>query len=967
MTWLCLCLLAGLSAAGEVPAESLEKLREHRQRGRYEEAVELAETLVAAHPEADAVRSELLLCRIETGNREEAERGLAAWRQASPKSASAAAFAAELAFEKGDFEAADKAVAEALSRDEDHLRARLVAARLLAARGKLKEADEAYRWFVRYYNRKQPKRADDLVLVAEGAAVYAGWNGVPQIFEFVVNTLCPDALADDPNCWTAHAIAGGLLVEKYNESQGVPELKKGLALNPRAARVHALLAAVAVDNHDFETAERAISQALETHPAHVPSLCLRARVLLALEKPEEARTVLDEAVRHAPRSEQARALLAIADLARDGIPADDQLTELLDHFDNIGAAKFSEPVPSFLARGREMAALNPRAGEYLTVVGETLESSRRMALAEKFYLAASNLAPQRVDARTRLGLLYMQMGRTDDARKALDAAIRKDPYHVRANNMRKVIGLLDGYETLQTDHFVVRYDSKTDGVMARLAAEFLEAEHGPLAKLYGYEPPERTQFEIYSRAKGRSAHEWFSTRMVGLPWIQTIGASTGMMVALASPASAERHYNWTRVLRHEYVHILTLRKTAFNIPHWYTEALAVISEDAPRPESWELLLVRRSDAKNLFNLDSVNNGFQKPKNADDWTQAYSQSHLYAEYMTATYGPDALGKLLEAYVGTRDTTQALKAAFGVTKRAFEEGYAKFVAARVDIARGWADRGGADDLATLVKRHEENPDDLDTAGRLARAQLQAGNRRVARDLAKRVQEKSPTEPNAAITLAALARRAEETAQAVELLEKAWTPDRPHPETVSELGTALLLEKRPAEAAEVYRAGLKVRPWHLEWHKRLALAELRAGETDRLKGSLETISRLDGDDFSVRLKRAQMAWDDKDYPTATKYARLAVEANAAHAPAHALQARGERAQQRYEASLACWRNAIDLAPKDLGWEVERAETELEAGRPKEARERLDRLLSRPEKDVPQSIRDRARKVREQASAGR
>jgi hypothetical protein len=68
-----------------------------------------------------------------------------------------------------------------------------------------------------------------------------------------------------------------------------------------------------------------------------------------------------------------------------------------------------------------------------------------------------------------------------------------------------------------------------------------------------------------------------------------------------------------------------------------------------------------------------------------------------------------------------------------------------------------------------------------------------------------------------------------------------------------------------------------------------------------------------------------------------------------------------------LACWRNAIDLAPKDLGWEVERAETELEAGRPKEARERLDRLLSRPEKDVPQSIRDRARKVREQASAGR
>ncbi len=105
---------------------------------------------------------------------------------------------------------------------------------------------------------------------------------------------------------------------------------------------------MAVDNHDFETAERAISQALETHPAHVPSLCLRARVLLALEKPDEARAVLDEALRHAPRSEQVLALLAVADLARDGIPPEDQLTELLDHFDSIGAAKFAEPVPSFL-------------------------------------------------------------------------------------------------------------------------------------------------------------------------------------------------------------------------------------------------------------------------------------------------------------------------------------------------------------------------------------------------------------------------------------------------------------------------------------------------------------------------------------------------------------------------------------------------------------------------------------------
>ena len=52
-------------------------------------------------------------------------------------------------------------------------------------------------------------------------------------------------------------------------------------------------------------------------------------------------------------------------------------------------------------------------------------------------------------------------------------------------------------------------------------------------------------------------------------------------------------FNWARVLTHEVVHVITLQQTEFNIPHWYTEALAVESEGFPRPQEWNKMLLER--------------------------------------------------------------------------------------------------------------------------------------------------------------------------------------------------------------------------------------------------------------------------------------------------------------------------------------------------------------------------------------
>ena len=104
-----------------------------------------------------------------------------------------------------------------------------------------------------------------------------------------------------------------------------------------------------------------------------------------------------------------------------------------------------------------------------------------------------------------------------------------------------------------------------------------------------------------------------------------------------------KKFNWARVLKHEFVHVLNLQQTDFSVPHWFTEALAVGSEGAFRPAEWNDLLVERVAKNQLFNLDTINLGFVRPQSSTDWQMAYCQADLYAQYITATYGEKALAR------------------------------------------------------------------------------------------------------------------------------------------------------------------------------------------------------------------------------------------------------------------------------------------------------------------------------------
>ena len=284
-----------------------------------------------------------------------------------------------------------------------------------------------------------------------------------------------------------------------------------------------------------------------------------------------------------------------------------------------GLASADDPDSRVRKLTAEVEARNPHCGRYYCTIADAFDLLRKYPQASRYYDLAFERMPQLVYVRGRNGLVKMRLGEEVAAAKLLDASFQEDPFNVRVKNMLAVIDVLQGYAVLETEHFVLRFDRGKDELLAKYAAKYLEEDVYPqIVKTLGYKPEGKSLFEIFNRAKNTRGHSWFSARMVGTAVHCTVGACGGKIVAVASPNDMPQKFHWGRVLKHEFVHVVNLQQTDFNIPHWFTEGIAVRLEEMPRPTSWNEILAKRAAADDLFDLTDINYGFIRPQNQDDW-------------------------------------------------------------------------------------------------------------------------------------------------------------------------------------------------------------------------------------------------------------------------------------------------------------------------------------------------------------
>jgi tetratricopeptide (TPR) repeat protein len=834
------CALAGPEQSHSPLAQAHERL----QRGNFAEAQALFTRLRDEPKWAEAATVGLARTYCSVGRYEDALKLLE-----QVDSIEGLTERAELYYRLGRLDAAEQTATQVLARAKGHLAAEWVRARVLRDRGDLAGADRACQQIVREYNsRAQAGKAirapEELLVVGLAGAENARRHSLPKQFRFVLNEVFGDAAQLGKHFWQVDYHAGMLLLEKYNRAEALEAFDDALRINPQAAEAIVGKGLAALQVYELRQADRFADQALRINPNLIEALRLKADVHLMSDEIQAALEPLTKARKVNPRDE--------ATLAR------------------LAACYF------LLNRERELTAIiaevekaNPHCGLFYSELAERLEERKRFTAAREYFRKAIALNPNLPAPRNGLALLELRLGDEREAQKLLEAAFEKDQFNVRVANSLKVLRHLAGYHTIETKRFILRYHPKTDAILGPILADYLDELFDEFSRQYRFEPQQRLLVELFNN------HDMFSGRVVGLPDLHTIGACTGRVIALVSPQEPGRpKFNWGRVIRHELTHFFNLEQTNMLVPHWFTEGLAVRAEGFARPPAWNKILADRFNASQLLTLDSINLAFIRPRTPQEWQLAYCQSHLYIEYLAATYGEDLIPKMLDAFGRGQTTRDVIEDLCQVKVDEFErdyQAYVELVVKQIDQTSGQAQERN---FAQLLQIYDENPDDLDNTAQLAWQYAERNRREEARRLAAEVLSQRQRHPLATAVKARLLLAAGDSASAVKLLEEALDMKAPPPQGLLILGQAYFERGEFARAAERFELGGKLQPGEPRWWQEAAKAHARAGQTAGQIAALQKLTRLDPDDLQTRKQLTRLLLDAKRHAEALASAREALQ---------------------------------------------------------------------------------------------
>ncbi|MBY0228761.1 MAG: tetratricopeptide repeat protein [Gemmataceae bacterium] len=859
-----------------LPAASLKEARTRWLKGNYEEAAEEYADLVKDAKTRSPASVGLSRALQSQGEYDKAMTALDDALRDLPKDAPLLARKAELLHLRGKWAEAVKAADAALEADPRNVLAHWAKAQVLRDQGEIKKADAALKAVMRLYSStvdtpKEIKDPDDLLVVALASAENARWNGLADEFQTIVDMMGKDALGAEKAFWPAELVIGQLMLEKYNRAEAIPAFDKALAINPSASEALVAKGMAALQRFEFKDAESFAERALKNNPRLPDALRLRADVHLATGDHAAASKELKRALQTNPRDEKALARLAASALLQQ---------------DKAGYEAVLADVSGFTK--------NPAT--FHAEVAEKAEERRRYDVAEKHYREAMRLRPELAGPVNGLGMLLLRLGQEKEGKERLDKGFKLDPFNVRVKNMRTVMNHLAKYKEEKTKHFIVRYDEKSDPVLAKYMGAQLEDIYEELAKKFDYRPEGPILVEVFR------SHTMFSGRTVALPDLHTIGACTGRVITMVSPNErtpsgdkARSPFNWMRVIRHEIVHIFNLAQTTYLVPHWFTEGLAVANEGSTRPPSWSRMLADRVATGKLLDLDTIDLAFIRPRNPLEWQQAYLQANLYVEFIEKEYGKESIGKLLAAFAKGLSATAAIKDVLKAEKAAFEKKYKEFLGTVVEKERGGKKpEGKRKTLEELRAEQKKNPNDPDVAAELA-YRIHETRRVEARKFAELALDQKKNHPKALYVLGELEARAANEKKRKEYLELAFDPDDPFPPVAKALGRLRYEANDLAGAAKAFEAGRKADPADPSFLADLQRVYAKQDDKAKLIAILKELVPTDYDNLDWRNRLARLLMESGKAAEAEEYARKALEIDVTSAAAKATLYKALEAQKK------------------------------------------------------------------------
>lgn len=744
---------------------------------------------------------------------------------------------AEAALLRGEPEAA---LELARGGEGEDMRSLLLRARALEQLGRLPEATAALQPVRAKLAADELGDAAELTAAAEALALLARLEGSSTSNYGTIILALGKARGElDPLHWPAQIAEAQLLVEKDNRKEALDALLEALSLNPKAGVAWHHLGLMSLMGYDFERAGVCVAKLREINEAHPLADMLEARLFLQQRDPAGARAIVENALGRNPRHREWLALLAATEAASYDEAATDATLAKLD-------------------------ALSPGAAHGYLLVGQVLSEMRQYAWSGRMLREAIARQPNWATPHVELGLMLMQDGDLPAARDALSSAARLDPFNRAANNQLRLAEEILGYERIETEHFIFRYRKGVDEVLARDMPEVMEAVYRDITGKFRHEPARKTQIDIMPDER------YFGVRITGMPDIWTIAAATGDVISLTPPREGPRQrgpYNWANVLRHEYVHTVTLSQTGNRIPHWFTEAAAVRQETTGRTWDQEQLLAWAYHEDRLFTLETINWGFVRPKTERDRPLAYAQGAWMLEYIEEKHGFDAVLELLELYSQGVDNAEGVRRVIGENEEEFLAGFKAWGGEQV-ASWGFGKRQASERLTQVLAEEREaasedelesllaeHPGHEDLLKLIAERAAKGADHDAAVAAVRAYAAARPADPWSHRTLVKLAAAKGDLAPAIESLEFLDRTDNEGAAWAEQLATLHRAAGRLDAAYDAIVRALLRQPYNATFRTTAATLALQKGDTERALFHLEALPLLEPDRVQHHVRLAAL----------------------------------------------------------------------------------------------------------------
>lgn len=644
-----------------------------------------------------------------------------------------------------------------------------------------------------------------------------------------------------------------------------------------AAELAVAWARLFLDRYRPDEAMSVVQDALVHAPAHADLLALAALSDrdLSYDIPEVRRYV-DEALEAVPGHVSATRALALLHLdvgdwqealrllqALDRARPDD-----LDTLRLLAAAHFvAGDEAAYRSTRQRVEAIRSRDAALLTTVADAAVRVFRYPQALELYREAAALNAQHAPAWLGLSLSLSRSADDSLAQRMLEQAAAADPFSRNAYYMAELWeGPLQEYVVTRDEEWSelsYRYHQQEAAVLGALVPPVTRATLTTYRERYeGWMPEGPLRVEFLRDP------ETFGIRTVGVPTVALHGVCFGELVAARSPNTGD--FNWRVVLEHELSHVFSLQRSGYRVPRWFSEGMAELDthlSDRTWRRERDLELLRTFQRGELMSIADLDEAFALARNGEEMVQAYFLSFLVVEYLHSTWGYDLLLKMLDGYATGQSSTENLIAVTSLSIDELDASFQRWLRQEWGaFAENWEPEVGAilDDWRS-VDIETLSPDEQ-LFLRAADAIEFGGDPAAFGEVLVRLSDEGPLDHELRFVGAWLAARAEQWERAVAELSRLMEEAPPSYSVAEALARILARLGREAQAQEVWVRAAELNPYSTD--AAVTRAEQASGGEDRVT---QWAIASDVDENDVRAARAASgaAREAGDMESAARYA--------------------------------------------------------------------------------------------------